>query len=133
MENENMKSRIATENEVKEIDNKINTIHKQKVKNNFKNMDTLTSIDQSSTTTQPDSLSSANQEAIRPSHLNTSRIHIGEEGFQAQTQNPEEVQDYIDKNLTHTKTRWKNAFKFLSILHKDLDSPTLNKMPPFPL
>jgi hypothetical protein len=118
MENENMKSRIATENEVKEMEKKINTIHQDKVKNNFKNMDTLTSIDQSSTTTQPDSLSSANEEAIRPSDLNTSRIHIGEEGFQDQTQ------DYIDKNFTHTKTRWKNAFKFLTDLKAtDMQKP----------
>ena len=87
-------------------------------------METLTSIDQSSTNTQPDSLSSANEEAIHPSNLNTSRIHIGEEGFQAQTQNQEEVQDYIDKNFTHTKTRWKNAFKFLTDLKAtDMQKP----------
>mgnify|MGYP006879117043 FL=1 len=103
VQSENMKGRVATESEVQDLDTKIQTILQNKIKNNFKNMDTLTSIDQSSTI---------------PITSGTA-ASINMEGFSAN------MQTEMDDRMKSTKTKWEEAFKDIAEFKvKDLQKPS---------
>lgn len=103
VQSENMKGRVATESEAQSLDTKIKTILQNKIKNNFKNMDTLTSIDQSST--------------IPITSSTTSSLNM--EGFSVN------MQTEMDDRMKSTKTKWEEAFKDIAEFKvKDLQKPS---------
>ena len=118
LESENMKNRIATENDVQKMDEKIKNILHNKIKNNFKNMETITSIDKSSTLPLPkDTIRPASETSTIPTPLQTSSL-LNTEGF-AST-----MQEEMEYKTENTKTKWKNAFHGLATMKvTDLQKP----------
>ena len=118
LESENMKNRIATENDVQKMDEKIKNILHNKIKNNFKNMETITSIDKSSALPLPkDTIRPASETSTIPTPLQTSSL-LNTEGF-AST-----MQEEMEYKTENTKTKWKNAFHGLATMKvTDLQKP----------